>query len=250
MKRHLLVLLAFSGILLVNACKQDAAVDDAQSQLPDRLTVAPGLDTTVGGYILVQGVMPKEGNQDARQFAAVLFCNGSWTWPNEQQTQQYNNFRTWLMTTPAESNNKGLSYQDISVTCQADSTIQFKSNSFDRTLALLAAGVQGEHTITRGTGDAAGDIQFPANGNPLTVHITSTAVEGGDASGTAGTVTATQAGKNVDIISNGRSASFTYDPGQPLTLTATRSSGDLQTFQDVVTLGYNDGALSWKQTRK
>ena len=248
MKRHILLVTLVSALMLTAACGDTAEQGVELPELPYNLIVAPGQDTTVGNYIIAQGIEPAQGELPARPFAAALYCYGTWSWPNQQQMREYQVFRSWLTTSPAEGDNSGLRYEDISITCDnADTTIQFKSSEFRKTLALLPSGASGSNILARGEGMTADVIRFPAAGvDSFGVRITETEVEPVVGStGTGGTILARQ-GSNTVTLWPGGTEGFTYDPAQPVEIAAQRPAPD--SLWDLLTVSYNEGAFTWKKT--
>jgi hypothetical protein len=249
MKRQLLYVTLTSALLLTAACEGGGDEDDGLPDLPNNLIVAPGQDTTVGNYIIAQGIEPEQGELPARQFAAALYCNGTWSWPNQQQMQEYQVFRSWLTTSPAEGDNTGLRYEDIAITCNnADTTIDFKSSEFRKTLALLPSGADGANILARGEGETADVIRFPSAGvDSFGVRITETEVDPvAGSTATQGTILARQ-GSNMATLWPGEGAEgFAYDPAQPVEIAVQRATPD--SLWDVLTVRYNEGAFTWKKT--
>lgn len=249
MKRQVLYVTLVSALLLTSACGDSAVEGDNLPDLPYNLIVAPGRDTTVGNYIIAQGVEPAQGELPARQFAAALYCYGTWSWPNQQQMREYQVFRSWLTTSPAEGDNTGLRYEDISITCNnADTTIDFKSNEFLKTVALLPGGASGANILARGEDATSDVIRFPAAGvDSFGVRITETEVEPVVGStGTEGTILARQGSNTATLWPNGSTEGFTYDPAQPVEIVAQRPVPD--SLWDILTVSYNEGAFTWKKT--
>lgn len=249
MKRHVLCVTLISALFLTAACGDAAMEGDDLPDLPYNLVVAPGQDTTVGNYIIAQGIEPAQGELPARQFAAALYCYGTWSWPNQQQMREYQNFRSWLTTSAAEGDNTGLRYEDIAITCDnADTTIQFKSSEFRKTLALLPSGASGANILARGEDETADVIRFPAAGvDSFGVRVTETEVQPVAGSTAADGMILARQGSNTVTLWPGGEEGFTYDPAQPVEIAAQRPTAD--SLWDVLTVRYNEGAFTWKRTQ-
>ncbi len=230
--------LALAGL----ACGKSAETPGGAPPLPEtpfRLEVSPFVSAQSGRYVIVSGVIPARHPSPEKTFAAVLFCGGQWRYLGAEQQDFYKDFRMWVDTSAAEIDRNSLTYRDIRISCEPDSSIRIASSDFDKSLALLTASGAGEEALVRTAADGAHYFEFAGASGEARVSVGEAAVAA------AGAPVAVRQGAGAAApVAAG--ASHAVGAGQPVTVEIQRPGAALKP-SDVLTVNRKAGWFSWKR---